>query len=228
MTNELTTDVTPDVPVQYVTGSTGFRRIDVAVGPGVFIPRPETEIVVEHAMERLPARGILVDVCTGSGAIALAVADERPDARVVATEISPVAFEWALRNRAALDLTVELVEGDLMDALPSDLRGNTDVVVSNPPYVAEEERSMLPSNVVDHEPHLALFAGPGGLEMIRRVAGEAREWLADGGSLVLEIGETQGARVEAMLTDLSYDDVRVHPDLTGRDRVVVATWRGVV
>ncbi|HYO60967.1 MAG TPA: peptide chain release factor N(5)-glutamine methyltransferase [Actinomycetota bacterium] len=213
-------------PLQYVLGTAAFRRIELKVGPGVFIPRPETELVAERAMERLPAGGTLVDLCTGSGAIALSVADERPDALVVATELSPAAAQWATTNRDSLGLPVDIRPGDLFEALPPDLAGRVDVVVGNPPYVDPNERSMLPPDVVDHEPGEALFAPGGGTSVVERIADEAPAWLRGDGWLVLEIGETQGDAVRKILDSKGFADVSVHPDLTGRDRIAEGRWPG--
>jgi release factor glutamine methyltransferase len=206
-------------PLQYITGVAGFRRLELAIGPGVLVPRPETELVAGRALEHLPKGGTLVDVGTGSGAIALAAVDERPDATVIATEVSPAALGWARRNRDALGLDFELIVCDLLSGLPSRLQGQIDVVVSNPPYVAETERDLLPPEVVDHEPEFALFAGRDGLAVSSRVAAAAREWLRPGAWLVLEIGETQGGRVSSLLDKLGYVDVSIDPDLAGRDRI---------
>lgn len=208
-------------PLQYITGVAGFRRLELNVGPGVFIPRPETEIVAEHAMTLVPRGGNVVDIGTGTGAIALSIADERPDAKVFATERSPRALAWARRNIESSGLPVTLVEGDLFDGLPDELTGAVDVVVSNPPYVARSEQASLPADVVDHEPHDALFAGEDGLATIRRLVEAAAMWLRMGGSLVLEIGETQGDAVQDVVRSALFEDVGVHPDLTGRSRVVV-------
>lgn len=210
-------------PLQYVTGVAGFRRLELAVGPGVFIPRPETELVAARAMDRLPANGTAADVGTGSGAIALAVAQERPDARVLATEVSEEALEWATKNRDALGLDVELHHGDLLGCLPRDLQGRVDVVVANMPYVPTEEASLLPGDVVRHEPHVALFGDAGGLSLVERVADAARDWLAPGGWLVLEIGDRQGSRVHALLEELGYTEVAVHLDYAQRERIAEAT-----
>ncbi len=206
-------------PLQYLTGVAGFRRLELAVGPGVLVPRPETEVVAGRAMELLPREGTLVDVGTGSGAIALAVADERPDARVLATESSIDALCWAERNRAALSARMELVAGDLFGGLPAALRGTVDVVVSNPPYIAEWEREALPRDVVEHEPHVALFAGDDGLAVIRRLARASREWLRPGGWLVVEIDPRQASAVRGDLESLGYEDVATGIDLAGRLRV---------
>ena len=207
-------------PLQYLTGIAGFRFLALEVGPGVLIPRPETEVVAQFAMDRLPANGIAIDVGTGSGAIALALKHERPDARVVATDLSGDALTWARRNRDRLGLDVELIEGDLFEGVSVELQGGVDVVVSNPPYVADEERASLPSEVKDHEPEIALFAPGDGLSVIGRLAREAKRWLRPGGYLVLEISPSQANEVKVLLGE--YRDAAIHPDLTGRDRVAVA------
>ncbi len=206
-------------PLQYVTGIAGFRNLELAVGPGVLIPRPETELVAERAMKRLPRGGTLVDVGTGSGAIALAVAQERPDARVLATEAYDDALAWAEKNRAALSLSVELIKCDLLTGLPHEVRRAVDVVVSNPPYVPAGHETLLAPDVVRHEPQEALFAGPDGLEVLRRVAGEARTWLRDGGWVVLEIGYDQATNVTTLMADFGYHSIAVESDLAGRDRI---------
>lgn len=213
-------------PLQYVLGTAAFRRLELKVGPGVFIPRPETELVAERAMARLPHDGMLVDICTGSGAIALAVADERPDARVVASELSPAALQWATSNRDSLGLHVEVLHGDLFEPLPRDLVGQVDVVVSNPPYVDPDERASLPRDVVDHEPEEALFAPATGTSVIERIAAGVADWLVPGGWLVLEIGETQGDAVREILRAGGFAGVEIAPDLTGRDRIAEGRWPG--
>ena len=207
-------------PLQYVTGVAGFRRLELRVGPGVFIPRPETELVAGRAMELLPRSGTAVDVCTGSGAIALAIAHERPDAVVLATESSPGALSWARTNVAALSARVELIGCDLLTGLPPALTAAVDVVVSNPPYVARGDAARLATDVREHEPPEALFAGAGGLEVIERVALEALPWLAGGGWVVIEIGETIDDAAASLLARAGYERVSVRPDLAGRPRIV--------
>jgi release factor glutamine methyltransferase len=209
-------------PLQYLTGVAGFRRLDLAVGPGVLIPRPETEVVAERAMTLLAKGGTVVDVGTGAGAIALAVADERPDARVIATESSADAMSWAAKNRTLLGLDVELVLCDLLSGLPAELRGEIDVVVANLPYVARADTTWLSQEVVDHEPHEALFANDDELDVIRRLIRIAPDWLRPGGHLVLEIGEWHGPRVKAMLQEAGYEDALIDQDLNGRDRIAQA------
>jgi release factor glutamine methyltransferase len=212
-------------PLQYLTGVAGFRLLELNVGPGVFIPRPETELVVDQALAHLPRTGVAVDVGTGSGAIALAIADERPHARVLATESSAAALKWARANRDALSLAVDLYHCDLLSGLPEDLRGRVDVVVSNPPYIASQEANALPPEVLEHEPHEALFAGALGTRSLRRIARLARSWLRPGGWLVLEIGASQDELAGALLDENGYVDRSVHTDYNGRARIAVGRWR---
>jgi release factor glutamine methyltransferase len=210
-------------PLQHLTGHAAFRRIELAVGPGVFVPRPETEILVEHVLRGLPEGGRVVDLGTGSGAIALSIAAERPDATVVGVERSPEAFAWADRNRAALGLlNAAIVLGDLADAAP-EWDGTVDVVVSNPPYVPD---GMIPRDpeVDRFDPPAALYGGPDGLDPMRAVVATARRLLAPGGLLAVEHGELQGEPTRALLDD-AWRDAATHPDLTGRDRVTTARLR---
>ena len=206
-------------PLQHLTGEQPFRRISVRVQPGVFIPRPETEALVGEALDELGDVDdpVVVDVGTGTGAVALAIKDERPGAEVFATDLSPEAVELARANAARLSLQVTVVEGDLLDPLPEELRGWVDLVVSNPPYVTEEELQDLPAEV-RAEPRLALV---GGTQLYERLAIQALRWLRDGGVLAVEIGGSPGADVVKVLEG-SYMDVRTLPDLAGRDRIVVA------
>ena len=208
-------------PLQYVTETAGFRHLQIAVGPGVFIPRPETELVAERAMALLPHGGRLVDVGTGSGVIALAVADERPDAEVFATESSASALAWAERNRTALGASVKLFQCDLLSGLPPALAASFDVVVANPPYIDRAEANNLPREVVEHEPDRALFAGERGLDVSIRLADMAIAWMKPTGWLVLEIGRDQGQRVRTLLGAAGYEQVSVARDLAGNDRIAV-------
>lgn len=205
-------------PLQHLTGEQAFRGIVLEVRPGVFVPRPETEILVEVALGALSQAEapVVVDVGTGTGAIALAVKDERPDAAVLATDRSPEAVELATANASRLGLDVTVVEGDLLEPLPRELRGWVDLVVSNPPYVTPQEYEDLPAEV-RADPELALV---GGLEVYERLAAQAPRWLRDGGVLAVEIGAAQGRDVSSALRS-SFTDVRVEQDLAGRDRVVV-------
>lgn len=206
-------------PLQHLTGEQSFRRLELEVRPGVFVPRPETEVLVEHALGALGhAEGpLVVDVGTGTGAIALAIKDERPDATVYATDVSPDAVDLARANAERLGLDVRVVEGALLDGLPDELRGWVDLVVSNPPYVTAEEYEDLPAEV-RADPEAALL---GGIAVYEALARDAGRWLRDGGVLAVEIGAVQGEAIAALLAD-GYAEVRIEPDLSGRDRVVLA------
>ncbi|MFN2589435.1 MAG: peptide chain release factor N(5)-glutamine methyltransferase [Actinomycetota bacterium] len=205
-------------PVQYLTGEQQFRGLTLAVQPGVLIPRPETELLVDAAVAALPPETspVVVDVGTGTGAVALAIKHSRPDSRVLATDVSAEATETARGNAGALDLEIEVFDGDLFDPLPVMLRGVVDVVVSNPPYLTEEEYESLPEEV-RAEPFDALV---GGTEVHRRLVAESPEWLKEGGWLVVEIGAGQGRDVRVLLEEGRFEDVEVIRDLAGRDRIV--------
>lgn len=207
-------------PLPYVTGGIRFRTLDLAIGPEAFIPRPGSSIVVDRALAALPGGGVFADLCTGCGAIALAVASERPDATVWASDISPAALAWAERNRDASGLDVTLVRGDLFDAFPAALRTHVDVVVANPPHVPMVGEHFLPRDVLEHEPAEALFSGPDGLGLAVRLVEESVEWLRPGGWLVCEAGDSQTDRVSHELRKAGYLEVDVHPDDTGRRRAV--------
>ena len=206
-------------PVQHLTGDERFRGITLEVRPGVFVPRPETELLVDHALSEVRDREdpVVVDVGTGTGAIALAVKDERPDATVFATDLSAEAVELARANAARLGLDVTVLEGDLLEPLPVDLRGWVDVVVSNPPYVPAEDLEDLPAEV-RADPVLALV---GGIDVYERLGAQASRWLRAGGVLAVEIDARLGDPVVCALST-AFAEVRVERDLTGRDRVVLA------
>jgi len=205
-------------PLQHLTGEQGFRRLTITVRPGVFVPRPETEVLVSAALEELGAQDdpVVADVGTGTGAIALAIKDERPGATVFATDRSPEAVELARANADRLGLDVHVLEGDLLEPLPADLRGWVDLVVANPPYVSAGDVDDLPAEV-RADPRLALVGGP---EVYERLAAGALRWLRDDGVLAVEIDARAGDEVVAILRR-SLGAVRVLPDLAGRDRVVV-------
>ena len=202
-------------PVAYILGEWGFRRLTLAVDGRALIPRPETEIVVERCLALV--RGIeaarVLDVGTGTGAIALALADELPGARVTAIDVSADALALARENVARTGFDVELLEHDLRAGLPD---GPWDLVVSNPPYVEPEELDTLMPDVRDFEPHVALV-GRGATEAVARAALDA---LAPAGWLVLEVGDGQAAATAALLDELGYAEVATTADLTGRDRVL--------
>lgn len=204
-------------PVQHLTGEQAFRDIVVQVRPGVFIPRPETEVLVGVALARLEGSDapVVVDVGTGTGAVALAVKAERPDAKVFATDLSPEAVALARANARRLELDVSVLEGDLLEPLPGDLRGWIDLVVSNPPYVRPDAYEDLPLEV-RADPPLALLGGP---DVYERLAAEATRWLADGGSLVVEVGSGHGVEISELLRAY-LAEVRLERDLAGRDRVI--------
>ena len=204
------------VPLQYVTRRQQFMDLELETAPGVFIPRPETEMLVEAALDALRDRGapIVVDVGTGTGAVALAIKRHVPAASVHATDVSEAAVDLATMNARQLGLGIAIARGDLLHPISPDLRGRIDLVVSNPPYVTPDEYESLPSDV-KAEPQEALV---GGTEVIARLAAEASEWLAPGGWLLTEIGATQGREVAEILT-YHLSSVEVLQDLAGRDRV---------
>lgn len=211
-------------PLQYLTGLAGFRRLELRIGPGALVPRPETESLAGRAIEVAPRGATVVDVGTGAGPIALAIADERPDVTVIGTEISDEALSWARLNGDELGLAVEWIHCDLFEGMPTRLRRSVDVVVSNPPYVSENERSSLPTEVADHEPDVALFSGGDGLEIFDRIARSSKGWLRPGGTFLSEIGDRQGDAVLRLLEHLGYSSPVVRNDLVGRPRIAEATW----
>lgn len=216
-------------PLQYVLGRWGFRRLDLFVDRRVLIPRPETEFVTAVALAELDRIGgrLAVDLGTGSGAIALSLALERPAVEVLATDVSQDALAVASANLAGIGgagARVRLLHGSWYDALPASAVGAVDLVVSNPPYVAESDE--LPDDVRAWEPADALVAGPTGLEAISVIVEGAFGWLRPGGALVVELAPHQADRAIALATAAGFVDARVEPDLTGRPRVLVCGSRG--
>lgn len=209
-------------PLQHIIGTAAFRSLELAVGPGVFVPRPETEVVVQYAIDALraiPGEPLAVDLGTGSGAIALAMAAEVPNARVWGVEVSPLAFVWTKQNfRAVPNATPVFI--DLALALP-DLDGTVDVVISNPPYIPLGAIPRDPE-VRLHDPEIALYGGVDGLDVVRTVSATARRLLHPGGTLVLEHGELQAAPIAALLAADGWTAIAHHRDLTGRDRATTA------
>jgi len=225
------------VPLQHLTGSTGFRNLELAVGPGVFIPRAETELsagLAVQAASALVADGVdplVVDLCTGSGAIALSIADEVPQARVVAVELDPAAVAWAAENVRRLGLAerVDLRAGDAIRAdghVLADLVGMVDVLVANPPYIPPDAEPTEPE-VRDHDPALALYGGgDDGLATARGVIAAAERLLRPGGVFVMEHGDRQGPATRALLAGPGWSDVTTQRDLAGRDRALLARRSG--
>jgi release factor glutamine methyltransferase len=200
-------------PLAYIEGSRGFYGLELACGPGVLVPRPSTETLVDVALELIEKteRPVVVDIGTGTGAIALAIASQRGDAEIVATDISEEALVFARRNASTLGLDVWFARGDLFEAVPGELRGRVDLIVANPPYVPDD--SGLP-NDVRAEPSVALFGGPLGEDVSRAIVAEAPAWLTEGGAVALEIGDGWQAEVLPNAT--------LRNDLEGKPRVV---WR---
>lgn len=207
-------------PLQYIEGSAGFGPIEVLVDRRALIPRPETERLWELAVEALRdvTAPCIVDVCTGSGNLALALRHRFPQARVIGVDISSSALALAEENAIRLGLDVEFRRGDLFAGLPIDIRGDVDLIVSNPPYVSEAEYQRLPTEIVDHEPRMALVADNDGLDVLARIAAGAGVWLRPGGVVACEIGETQG---DACMDLFAVYHPEIQKDLAGRDRFVI-------
>jgi release factor glutamine methyltransferase len=219
------------VPLQHLTGRAPFRFLELAVGPGVFVPRPETEQLTGWALERLAgaAAPVVVDLGAGSGAIALSIAHECSGARVTAVERDAGAIEWTRHNAAARadagDTPVEVLSGDMTDpALLSDLDGTVDLVVTNPPYVPDG--AVVPREVAEHDPPLALWGGPDGLDVVRGLLVTAARLLRPGGWLGIEHADQQGSALPALVrAHGAFDEVTDHPDLAGRPRFTTARRR---
>ena len=220
------------VPLQHITGTAAFGPIELEVGPGVFIPRPETEALLEWAAaQNLPPQPVIVDLCTGSGALALALATHYANARVIAIDDDPDALRYARRNAArnatrnAVAMaasTVQILQRDVTDTrLLPELDGIVDLVVANPPYIPAG--ADLEPEVAEHDPHHALFGGPDGMAVIEPIAGHAVRWLKDGGWLAIEHDDTTSAATVRVVTATgAFDDVMARNDLTGRPRFVTA------
>lgn len=210
-------------PLQHITGHAYFRHLELAVGPGVFVPRPETEMLVEWCLKALAdvPSPVVVDLCTGSGAIALAIATELPGSRVHAVELDEGALAWAARNTAGSE--VVLHHGDAADALP-ELDGAVDLVVSNPPYIPLTEWEYVAPEARDHDPEPALWAGEDGLAIIRAVERTAHRLLRPGGFVAVEHSDRQGDAACDVFRGAGWWTMVIdHQDLAGRDRFVTAT-----
>jgi release factor glutamine methyltransferase len=205
-------------PLQYIEGTVQFGPIELVADPRALIPRPETERLWEIAASLVgdAVAPVVVDLCTGSGNLALAHKYALPEAVVFGVDVSPTAIDLAQENAARLGLRVQFLIGDLFAPLPHHLQGAVDLLVSNPPYVAAGEP--LPAEVADHEPSLALISGPTGTEVLARIAAGAPDWLRPGGYIVCEIGETQGGECLRLFAGF---DPRIEPDFAGRPRFVI-------
>ena len=206
-------------PLQYLTGIAYFRHLEIEVGPGVLVPRPESELLVEAVLthiknleEKVSGEISVIDLGAGSGALSLAIATEAPRSRVIAVEKSADAIVWLKKNVARISENVRVVEGDVADVLPG---VKCDAVIANPPYVPDNQS--LPRDVAEHEPHIALFGGATGLELPKRFIDAAARLLKSGGVLAIEHTEDQGAAIDALLSR-DFIDIAVHQDLTGRPR----------
>jgi release factor glutamine methyltransferase len=210
-------------PLQHLTGSAAFRHVELVVGPGVFVPRPETELLAGWAVERAHECGeapVLVDLCCGSGAIALSLADEVPGARVHAVELDPGAYAWAERNLAATGVDLRL--GDMAEAFP-ELDGTVDVVACNPPYIPLEAWASVAPEARDHDPGLALWSGDDGLDAMRVLESTAARLLRPGGWVGAEHADVQGESAAQVFLDTGrWTEVRDHRDLAGRARYLTA------
>ncbi|CCF61934.1 peptide chain release factor N(5)-glutamine methyltransferase [Nocardia cyriacigeorgica] len=219
------------IPLQHLIGHASMGRIDLEVGPGVFIPRPETELVFAWALAHLEAvrhdhPPVVVDLCTGSGALALAIAHARPDADVRAVELDPDALTWARHNAdlriAAGDTPITLYADDATDpALLTELNGRADIVVSNPPYIPVGAE--LDPEVADHDPHRALFGGADGLDVIRGLIPTVARLLRPGGGTAIEHDDSNGSQLAALLAETgAFTEITEHSDLAGKPRFVAA------
>jgi release factor glutamine methyltransferase len=213
-------------PLQHLTGSAAFRYVELAVGPGVFVPRPETELLAGWGVEQARAVAVagrvpvVVDLCTGSGAVALSVATEVPAAEVHAVELGEAAHGWAVRNLAGSG--VDLRHGDMADAFP-ELDGTVDVVLCNPPYIPLDAYESVAPEARDHDPALALFSGDDGLVAMRMLENVAARLLRPSGVVGAEHADVQGESAPAVFASSGrWSDVRDHPDLAGRSRFVTA------
>ena len=204
-------------PLQYLTGTAYFRHLEIEVGPGVLVPRPESELLVDAVLTHIANLEIqdeisVIDLGAGSGALALAIATEAPRSRVIAVEKSADAIIWLKKNVAKISENVRVVEGDVADVLPG---VKCDIVIANPPYVPNNQN--LPRDVTEHEPHIALFGGATGLEIPKIFIDAAARLLKRGGVLAIEHTEEQGAAIDALLSR-DFVDIALHQDLTGRPR----------
>ena len=213
-------------PLQYITGRAHFRMLELVADRRALIPRPETEVLVSVVLDYIRGQNrplTAIDIGTGTGAIALSIAKEAPEVTVRATDISAEAVTLAQQNAAANGIDITVVTGSIFENVPETER--FDIVVSNPPYIAENERAGLQPEVRDWEPASALFAGEDGLDVVRAILAAAPKRLVRGGLLALEIGSTQAGRVTEMMQEGPFEHVRVVRDLSERERIVTAVRR---
>jgi release factor glutamine methyltransferase len=203
-------------PLAWIVGWVRFCGIRIRVAPGVFVPRPHTEALARRAASLLPAGGTAVDLCTGSGAVAVVVGSANQEATVVGTDMDPIAVDCARRNG------VRALLGDLDEPLPDSMRGRIDVLTAVVPYVPTEELHLLPRDVRDHEPRLALDGGPRGTTVLARAAAAAPTWLRPGGHVLLELGGDQADEITPTLADAGLSKIRVHRDREWRARAIEA------
>ena len=206
-------------PLQYLTGTAYFRHLEIEVGPGVLVPRPESELLVDAVLthiknleEKVTGEISVIDLGAGSGALSLAIATEAPRSRVIAVEKSSDAIVWLKKNVSKISENVRVVEGDVTDVLPG---VKCDIVIANPPYIPDSQP--LPRDVAEHEPHVALFGGATGMELPQRFINAAARLLKSGGVLAIEHTEEQGAAIDAVLSK-EFNEIVLHQDLTGRPR----------
>jgi release factor glutamine methyltransferase len=213
-------------PLQYLTGTAYFRNLEIEVGPGVLVPRPESELLVEAVLthvknleEKVAGEISVIDLGSGSGALALAIATEAPRTRVIAVEKSSEALQWLKKNVAKISENVRVVEGDVAEVLPG---VKCDIVIANPPYIPNTQS--LPRDVAEHEPHIALFGGEIGMELPQRFINAAARLLKSGGVLAIEHTEEQGPAIDAVLSR-DFTEIVLHKDLTDRPRWTSAVRR---
>ena len=208
-------------PLQYIEGTVAFGPVDLLVDPRVLIPRPETEYLFEQVLGLVDDPGVIVDLCSGSGNLALALGATFPHATVYGVDLSPEAVAVARSNADRNELAIEFLVGNLFEPLPEAIKGSVDVLVSNPPYLSEPELATLPLDVL-REPEMALVSGPSGDEVLSAIAAEASQWLSPGGVLACEISEFHGDRIADLFEKY---EPSIGLDLTGRERYVFGSLR---
>lgn len=210
-------------PLQYLTGTAYFRYLELEVGPGVLVPRPESELLVEAVLKNIESRTeaaiSVVDLGSGSGALALAIATEAPQSHLIAVEKDPAAIQWLRKNVSRIDETVRIVESDVVDALEG---VKCDVVIANPPYIPDTEE--LPQDVAEHEPALALFGGPLGIDVPLQFISAAARLLKSGGFFAIEHHESHPEAIAIAMAE-SFDEILLHNDLAGRPRFTTGIRR---